>query len=80
MSVGDEAAAVLFDVTERQACGFVLESAEAEAGCARLGDDEAAVLEKQLACLGKSVCRGVRVDLPEGNGARSGFLLGHIRF
>jgi len=60
VNIGNEAAAVLLDVAVGEARGFLFQRAEAEAGCAGLGDDEAAVLKEKLASLSEfrflSVC------------------------
>lgn len=57
VGVGDETAATLFNERKRQAGSFFFKRAEAEAGRAGLGDDEAAVFEQEIAGLGKRLFR-----------------------
>src|SRR5271157_325325 len=56
--MGDEATAALLVVGERKPGGFFLKRSETEAGRARLGDDKAAVFEKQAASLSECAVRG----------------------
>jgi len=60
LHIGDETAAALLEVAQWKAGGFFLKRAEAEAGGAGLGDDEASVLEQQFTRLGECAIRSRR--------------------
>ena len=74
-----QAAAALVEKAMRQARRFLLQRPKAEARRAGLRDDEAAVLEQQLARLCQAVFRRRRIDVQQDDGSRGRLLLGHVQ-
>ena len=72
-----DAAASLFEIREWNPCGFFLKSSKTEAGCARLGNDRAAVLEQQFLCLLDGAFRGRCSNLFNEKWPRIGLVCGH---
>lgn len=74
---GQQAAASLFLVAERQAFGFFLKRTKTETRSPGLGDDEATVFEQELLRLHQSLFRGGCGDFFKVNGSGCGSMSGH---
>lgn len=70
---------MLLEIAVRQARGFFLERAEAETGCTGLGEDEAAILKKQIAGVCASGSRGFGSELADVYGFVLCRVFGHMR-